>query len=112
MFDWFTVEHLWVLVGFLGQGLFMSRFAVQWWASEKAGRSVVPVMFWYFSIGGGIILLIYRWINREVLTERKPDFQGDLFREGGKKPRHFGRGQFFHPAPRSTHEHGIISRPG
>ena len=59
MFDWFTLEHLWVLVGFLGQALFMSRFVVQWWASERAGRSVVPVVFWYFSMGGGVILLIY-----------------------------------------------------
>jgi len=65
MFDWFTVEHLWVLVGFLGQGLFMSRFVVQWWASEKVGRSVVPVMFWYFSVGGGIILLIYSLYKKD-----------------------------------------------
>lgn len=59
MFDWFTWEHVWLLIGFAGQALFMSRFIVQWWASEQAGRSVVPVMFWYFSVGGGIVLLIY-----------------------------------------------------
>jgi lipid-A-disaccharide synthase-like uncharacterized protein len=59
MFDWLTWEHVWVLIGFLGQGLFMSRFLVQWLASEKVGRSVVPVAFWYFSVGGGVILLIY-----------------------------------------------------
>ncbi len=59
MFDWLTWEHVWVLIGFFGQALFTSRFLVQWWASEKAGRSVVPVMFWYFSVGGGIVLLIY-----------------------------------------------------
>ncbi|MCE9522170.1 MAG: lipid-A-disaccharide synthase N-terminal domain-containing protein [Alphaproteobacteria bacterium] len=59
MFDWLTWELVWVLIGFGGQALFTSRFIVQWWASEKAGRSVVPVAFWYFSVGGGLILLIY-----------------------------------------------------
>jgi lipid-A-disaccharide synthase-like uncharacterized protein len=50
---------LWTLIGFLGQGLFMMRFVVQWIASERVKQSVVPEMFWYFSLGGGIILLIY-----------------------------------------------------
>ena len=36
-----------------------ARFMVQWIASEKAGRSVVPVAFWYFSILGGLIVLAY-----------------------------------------------------
>ena len=57
--NWITVEHVWLTIGFLGQGLFASRFLVQWWASERARRSVVPVMFWYFSLGGGVILLAY-----------------------------------------------------
>jgi lipid-A-disaccharide synthase-like uncharacterized protein len=59
MFDWLTVEHVWVLIGFLGQGIFMGRMVVQWWASERAGRSVVPVAFWYLSIGGSLITLAY-----------------------------------------------------
>jgi lipid-A-disaccharide synthase-like uncharacterized protein len=49
----------WVVLGFLGQGLFTARFLVQWLASEKAGRSVIPLAFWFFSIGGGLLLLIY-----------------------------------------------------
>lgn len=49
----------WVIVGLLGQALFMMRFVVQWLASERAKRSVVPLAFWFFSIGGGIVLLIY-----------------------------------------------------
>ena len=65
MTDWFTWEHVWLLVGFAGQALFMSRFVVQWWASEKAGRSVVPVMFWYFSVGGGIVLLVYALYKKD-----------------------------------------------
>jgi lipid-A-disaccharide synthase-like uncharacterized protein len=48
-----------VLIGFLGQALFTARFLVQWIASERAGRSVVPVAFWFFSLGGGLILLGY-----------------------------------------------------
>jgi lipid-A-disaccharide synthase-like uncharacterized protein len=59
MFDWLTWENVWILIGFAGQALFMSRFLVQWWASEKAGRSVVPLAFWYFSVGGGLIVLAY-----------------------------------------------------
>ena len=50
---------LWLLVGFVGQGLFFMRFFVQWLASEKAKKSVIPDLFWYFSIGGGGVLLIY-----------------------------------------------------
>ncbi|HEY8579019.1 MAG TPA: lipid-A-disaccharide synthase N-terminal domain-containing protein [Beijerinckiaceae bacterium] len=49
----------WVILGFLGQLLFTARFLVQWIASEKAKRSVIPLAFWFFSIGGGLLLLIY-----------------------------------------------------
>jgi lipid-A-disaccharide synthase-like uncharacterized protein len=56
---WFTRDHVWLLVGFLGQGLFAARFIVQWLKSEMEGRSVVPVAFWYFSIGGGLISFSY-----------------------------------------------------
>jgi lipid-A-disaccharide synthase-like uncharacterized protein len=59
LFNWITVDHVWLTVGLLGQGLFASRFLVQWWASERARRSIVPVMFWYFSLGGGVVLLAY-----------------------------------------------------
>lgn len=50
---------LWLILGYLGQALFFSRFLVQWVASERAGRSVVPVSFWFLSIAGGLILLAY-----------------------------------------------------
>jgi lipid-A-disaccharide synthase-like uncharacterized protein len=56
---WFTTEHVWVLVGFLGQALFASRFIVQWFKSELVGRSVIPLSFWYLSLGGGIVLCAY-----------------------------------------------------
>ena len=47
------------LLGLLGQVLFFSRFLVQWIASEKKGKSIVPLSFWYLSIGGGALLLFY-----------------------------------------------------
>ncbi|MDP9128730.1 MAG: lipid-A-disaccharide synthase N-terminal domain-containing protein [Pseudomonadota bacterium] len=50
---------LWTLIGFFGQSLFMMRFLYQWLASEKAKKSVMPEAFWYFSLGGGIIVFLY-----------------------------------------------------
>ena len=54
-----TPERLWLAIGLLGQALFSARFLVQWIASERRKRSVVPNAFWYFSIGGGLTLLAY-----------------------------------------------------
>jgi lipid-A-disaccharide synthase-like uncharacterized protein len=48
-----------VLFGLVGQALFMMRFVAQWVVSEREKRSVVPEIFWYFSLGGGLILLTY-----------------------------------------------------
>lgn len=56
---WLTVPHLWLVVGLLGQGLFASRFILQWFRSEMEGRSVIPLSFWYCSVGGGVVLLAY-----------------------------------------------------
>lgn len=49
----------WDVVGFVGQFLFFSRFLVQWIASERKKRNVIPVAFWYFSIAGAFISLLY-----------------------------------------------------
>jgi lipid-A-disaccharide synthase-like uncharacterized protein len=49
----------WMVFGFGAQALFMSRMVVQWWASEKAKRSVVPVSFWILSLIGGLTLMVY-----------------------------------------------------
>jgi lipid-A-disaccharide synthase-like uncharacterized protein len=57
---WFsTVPHVWKVIGFSGQGLFAARFIVQWFQSEREGRSVIPLAFWYCSLGGGLVLLAY-----------------------------------------------------
>lgn len=58
-------EFVWVMVGFVGQMMFTARFLVQWLASEKQRRSVIPVMFWYFSLGGGLILFLYALYRRD-----------------------------------------------
>jgi lipid-A-disaccharide synthase-like uncharacterized protein len=55
----------WVLLGFLAQALFTMRFLVQWLASERVGKSVIPLAFWWFSIGGGLLLLIYALYRRD-----------------------------------------------
>ncbi len=47
------------VIGFIGQGLFSMRFIIQWIASERAGRSVIPFSFWIFSLGGSVLLLTY-----------------------------------------------------
>lgn len=49
----------WILLGFCAQAMFTMRFVVQWLASERARRSVIPVAFWFFSLGGGALLFIY-----------------------------------------------------
>lgn len=49
----------WTAIGFLANGLFFARFAVQWWVSEKHQRVIIPVLFWYFSIAGGWLNLLY-----------------------------------------------------
>jgi lipid-A-disaccharide synthase-like uncharacterized protein len=61
------VLHLdwWVVLGFVAQAMFTLRFAVQWIASERAGHSVVPLAFWLFSIGGGLLLLVYALYRRD-----------------------------------------------
>jgi lipid-A-disaccharide synthase-like uncharacterized protein len=55
----------WVFLGIVAQGLFTMRFVVQWLASEKAGKSVVPMAFWLFSISGGVLLLVYALYRRD-----------------------------------------------
>lgn len=54
-----AADSVWLIVGLLGQLMFTARFIVQWVASERAGKSVVPLAFWYFSLFGGMIVLAY-----------------------------------------------------
>ena len=66
LYDVFVVKlDWWLALGFLAQALFTARFLVQWIASERAGKSVIPVAFWFFSIGGGALLLVYALYRRD-----------------------------------------------
>ena len=58
-------ELFFLIIGFVGQGLFASRFIVQWIYSEKKGESHIPVIFWYLSIFGGLGLLIYAIFRKD-----------------------------------------------
>jgi len=58
-------DPVWLAIGFLGQGLFSVRFIVQWLKSERIKRSVVPLAFWYFSLAGGAVLLVYSLHRRD-----------------------------------------------
>lgn len=53
------VEKVWLVLGFAAQALFATRFLIQWIVSEREGRSVIPIAFWYFSLAGGGMLLAY-----------------------------------------------------
>jgi lipid-A-disaccharide synthase-like uncharacterized protein len=66
LFNVFLVNQQWVvLIGYVGQLLFGMRFVVQWIASERARKSVFPIAFWFFSIGGGVLLFTYALVKRD-----------------------------------------------
>ena len=55
-----SAENIWVAIGLLGQALFGARFIIQWIMSERVGRSIIPLPFWFCSLGGGVVLLLRR----------------------------------------------------
>jgi lipid-A-disaccharide synthase-like uncharacterized protein len=55
----------WLAFGLVAQLFFAGRFIVQWISSERAGKSVVPFAFWIFSMGGGLMTLVYGFVKRE-----------------------------------------------
>ena len=69
-----NIEIIFLCIGFIGQGLFASRFVFQWIASEKKGESFIPVIFWYLSILGGIGLLTYAIFRKDPVI-----ISGQLF---------------------------------
>jgi lipid-A-disaccharide synthase-like uncharacterized protein len=60
-------QAVWIATGFTGQALFGARFLVQWLSSERQQRSVVPRVFWYLSVAGGVLVLSYAIHRREVV---------------------------------------------
>tara|TARA_Y100001970_G_C13989882_1_gene727662 strand:- start:161 stop:469 length:309 start_codon:yes stop_codon:yes gene_type:complete len=67
-------ELIFLIIGFLGQGLFASRFIYQWIYSEKKGESIIPIGFWYLSIFGGLSLLTYAIFRKDPVI-----ISGQLF---------------------------------
>ena len=63
--DLTTTDIVILVIGFTGQAMFFMRFFVQWLYSEKHKRSLIPTAFWYFSLGGSSLLLIYAIIKRD-----------------------------------------------
>lgn len=63
-----TMTHPMVVVGLLGQLIFMSRFIVQWIASERAKASVIPVAFWYLSLVGSLLVLWYGIADQDIVV--------------------------------------------
>jgi lipid-A-disaccharide synthase-like uncharacterized protein len=61
------VELVWAAVGLGGQFFFFMRFFIQWIVSERKKRSVVPLAFWYFSVGGGAVLLAYAIYKADIV---------------------------------------------
>ncbi|MCJ7774359.1 MAG: lipid-A-disaccharide synthase N-terminal domain-containing protein [Desulfobacterales bacterium] len=59
------MNTFWLCLGFAAQALFSARFLIQWVASEKAGKSVIPNLFWHFSLFGSGLLLIYSIYRRD-----------------------------------------------
>lgn len=59
------MEYYWVAIGFIGQTMFTARFVIQWLASERARESVIPTLFWYFSLAGSMLLLSYAIFRRD-----------------------------------------------
>jgi len=63
----FSTETFILVLGFAGQFLFFMRFFIQWIHSEKHKESIIPEIFWYFSIGGSLLLLIYAIIRKDIV---------------------------------------------
>jgi len=59
--------NYWMILGLVAQGLFFGRFFIQWIASERKGESTVPVAFWFFSVLGGGLLLLYAIHQRDIV---------------------------------------------
>lgn len=57
----------WTIWGFVGQVIFFLRFIVQWWVTEKKKESIIPDSFWYLSIIGTLILIIYAWKRGDIV---------------------------------------------
>lgn len=63
----FSTENCILALGLVGQALFTMRFVIQWVCAEKRRQSFIPQSFWYFSLGGSLLLLIYAVLRRDLV---------------------------------------------
>lgn len=75
MMDWlhsqlWQDDHFkwWEIVGWTGNAIFSTRFFVQWYATEKKKRVVVPMAFWWLSLTGSLLLLAYASFAQKSLV--------------------------------------------
>ena len=73
--DWPTISkwladqwNIWKVVGYAGNAAFATRFIIQWIVSERAGKSIIPVQFWYMSIVGSVILAVYAFHTGDLVV--------------------------------------------
>lgn len=62
-----TTFDYWVIIGFVGQFVFFARFIAQWLYAEKRQESAIPMVFWYLSIAGALIILVYAIHQRDIV---------------------------------------------
>ena len=71
LYRWLNITSplslVWVCVGLLGQVMFTFRMVLQWWASEKHKRVIVPTAFWWGSLAGGALLFAYFCWRKDVV---------------------------------------------
>lgn len=68
LFTWLETQlNFWVAFGLFGQSLFMLRFIFQWIHSERAKQSVIPEIFWYFSLAGSFVVLAYAIHQKDLV---------------------------------------------
>jgi lipid-A-disaccharide synthase-like uncharacterized protein len=67
--EWLSQQwSLWKVIGYAGNATFFSRFMIQWIASERAGKSIIPVQFWFLSIIGSVILAVYAIHTKDLVV--------------------------------------------
>jgi len=67
--EWLSQQwSLWKVIGYAGNATFFSRFMIQWIASERAGKSIIPVQFWILSIIGSVILAVYAIHTKDLVV--------------------------------------------
>lgn len=100
-----AVPPFWQVVGIIGGAIFFGRFYVQWLASERAGRSVMPILFWYMSSIGSVLLMTFAVVSRSPVGALGQSFNLVVY---GRNLIHIWRDQGTLTPLRSRIVHGLI----